>query len=95
MAEIEKELKRLRKGLKKESIDESTRFENESAEMVMRDLIIMQNKIVELVEMMEGEMGAPMSLPISLEPWIIAKITKAKDYVDSIHDYTVMDNENE
>ena len=95
MAEIEKELKRLRKGLKKESIDESTRFENESAEMVMRDLIIMQNKIVELVEMMDGEMGAPMSLPISLEPWIVAKITKAKDYLDSIHDYTVMDNENE
>ena len=95
MAEIEKELKRLRKGLKKESIDESTRFENESAEMVMRDLIIMQNKIVELVEMMDSEMGAPMSLPISLEPWIVAKITKAKDYVDSIHDYTVMDNENE
>ena len=95
MAELKKELARLKKGLKKESIDESTRFENESAEMVMRDLLIMQNKIIDLVEMMDIEMGASEMEELGLEPWVVAKITKAKDYLDSIHDYTVMDNDND
>ena len=95
MAELKKELARLKKGLKKESIDESTRFENESAEMVMRDLLIMQNKIIDLVEMMDIEMGASEMEELGLEPWVVAKITKAKDYLDSVHDYTVMDNDND
>jgi len=65
-------------------------------EMVARDLMIMQNKILDLVEIMDDDgMGGVDSQPISLEPWVVAKITKAKDYLDSIHDYTVMDNENE
>jgi len=99
MAELKKELMRLKKGLKvkmEEYIVESAYFEDETMEMVARDLMIMQNKILDLVEIMDDDgMGGVDSQPISLEPWVVAKITKAKDYLDSIHDYTVMDNENE
>ena len=99
MAELKKELMKLKKGLKvkmEEYIVESAYFEDETMEMVSRDLMIMQNKILDLVEIMDDDgMGGVDSQPISLEPWVVAKITKAKDYLDSIHDYTVMDNENE
>ena len=99
MAELKKELMKLKKGLKvkmEEYIVESAYFEDETMEMVARDLMIMQNKILDLVEIMDDDgMGGVDSQPISLEPWVVAKITKAKDYLDSIHDYTVMDNENE
>ena len=99
MAELKKELMKLKKGLKvkmEEYIAESVYFEDETMEMVARDLMIMQNKILDLVEIMDDDgMGGVDSQPISLEPWVVAKITKAKDYLDSIHDYTVMDNENE
>jgi hypothetical protein len=99
MAELKKELMKLKKGLKvkmEQYIAESVYFEDETMEMVARDLMIMQNKILDLVEIMDDDgMGGVDSQPISLEPWVVAKITKAKDYLDSIHDYTVMDNENE
>ena len=99
MAELKKELMKLKKGLKvkmEEYIVESAYFEDETMEMVARDLMIMQNKILDLVEIMDDDgMGGVDSQPISLEPWVVAKITKAKDDLDSIHDYTVMDNENE
>jgi hypothetical protein len=99
MAELKKELMKLKKGLKvkmEQYIAESVYFEDETMEMVARDLMIMQNKILDLVEIMDDNgMGGVDSQPISLEPWVVAKITKAKDYLDSIHDYTVMDNENE
>ena len=75
-----------------ENISEERDFVGETAEMMMRDMIIMQNKLDELIDAMEEEMGRPQIEEFEIEPWIVSKITKAKDYIDSVYDYSIMDD---
>jgi shikimate kinase len=76
-----------------EEINEMRDFVSETAEMMMRDMVIMSKKIDELMEAMEAEMARPQMDEFDIEPWIVSKVTKAKDYIDSVYDYAVLDND--
>ncbi len=76
-----------------EDINEMRDFVSETAEMMMRDMVIMSKKIDELMEAMEAEMARPQMDEFDIEPWIVSKVTKAKDYIDSVYDYAVLDND--
>lgn len=66
-------------------------YELESAEMMLRQLRIMQNKITELADELQDELRDKILDDFDVEPWIASKVTKAKDYIDSVYDYTLMD----
>ena len=38
-------------------------------------------------------MSRPQDDEFDIEPWIVSKVTKAKDYIDSVYDYAVLDND--
>lgn len=54
---------------------------DESAEMAKAELRALASKAMQLVTSIPDSM--------TIEPWVQSKITKAKDYVTSVHDYMV------
>ena len=73
-------------------LDEQRDFVSESAEMMMRDLVVMQNKIEDLLDSMEEEIGRPTMEEYDIEPWIVSKVTKSRDYIDTVYDWILMDD---
>ena len=72
-------------------IEEQRDFVSESAEMMMRDLVVMQNKIEDLLDSMQEEISRPAMEEYDIEPWIVSKVTKSRDYIDTIYDWILMD----
>jgi len=79
------------RGIKEELFIEDAEFAQDSLEMMLRQLIILSNKSTELAEALMEEVDNPQNNEYEMEAWVVSKVTKAKDYIDAVYDYSIMD----
>lgn len=79
------------RGIKEELLREDAEFAQDSLEMMLRQLIILSNKSTELAEALMEEVDSPQNAEYEMEAWVVSKVTKAKDYIDAVYDYSIMD----